>query len=63
MLEPLALPTMPEHTFKVGDVVENFGTIGRVLELRPEPYADMVLQQVGKRMKWCAVPSKCRLVR
>jgi hypothetical protein len=50
-------------TPKVGELVENFGQIAQVLEVRPAPYNDLVLREVGKRSKWIAVAANCRPVR
>jgi hypothetical protein len=63
MLASLALPTAPEFAPQVGDLVCNFGQIARVIEVRPAPYNDLVVQEVGKRRRWIACPAKCQPVR
>lgn len=60
MFAPLALPVAPEFAPKVGDVVENFGQVARVLAVDAE--RGLTLRQVGGRMKWIADPAKCRPV-
>lgn len=54
-----------EWTPKIGDIVENFGTIGRIIEIRPAPYGDWILREVistRKGRKWTANPAKCHPV-
>jgi hypothetical protein len=51
----------PLSTFKVGDRVINFGTLGKVLSV--EPNGDLILMSVGLTgdfSKWRACPLKCR---
>jgi hypothetical protein len=62
----LALPQMPAITFKVGDVVMNFGQVARVLEIDAERgflLRALPGQGFGKgRDKWYADPAKCQPV-
>ena len=66
MLTPLALPdysVLAEWTPKVGEIVSNFGTIARVLDVDPE--RGVQLAEIGrpKQGTWRADPAKCRPVR
>jgi len=45
----------------VGDIVENFGEVGRVISIDEE--RGLMLRKVGGRMRWLADPEKCRPVR
>jgi hypothetical protein len=67
MNTPLALPdysVLSEWTPKVGDIVENFGAIARVLDIDPE--RGIQLREIGQPASagtWRANPLKCRPVR
>lgn len=67
MTTPLALPdysALAEWSPKVGDIVENFGAIARVLDIDPE--RGIQLREIGSRPSagtWRADPAKCRPVR
>jgi hypothetical protein len=56
-LSPFNTPTWEP---KVGDLVENFGQIARVLD--SDPQRGLTLREVGGRAKWLADPTKCRPV-
>lgn len=67
---PLAMPdygTLANWTPSVGEIVENFGNIARVLEIDPERgvlLRAMPGQGFGPgEDKWYADPAKCRPVR
>lgn len=48
---------------KKGELVENFGCIARVIEVRPAPYNDVLLKDIRDGQKWAANPNLCRPVR
>lgn len=53
------------HNLKVGQIVRNFGQLARIIEVRREPYNDVVLASHGVVSfvgTWAADPSKCQLV-
>jgi hypothetical protein len=70
MISPLALPdysALAEWTPQVGDLVYNFGSVARVLEVDPERGL-LVRGMPGQGFtaghdKWHADPAKCRPVR
>ena len=66
MISPLALPdysVLAEWTPQVGDIVENFGAIARVLSIDPERGVRLAEMGRPKQGTWDADPAKCRPVR
>lgn len=67
MISPLALPdyaALAVWTPQVGEIVENFGAIARVLDIDPE--RGIQLREIGAPASagtWRADPAKCRPVR
>jgi hypothetical protein len=67
MNTPLALPdysVLAEWSPQVGEIVENFGAIARVLDVDPE--RGIQLREIGAKLSdgtWRADPAKCRPVR
>jgi hypothetical protein len=62
---PLALPdysVLAEWTPKVGDIVENFGAIARVLNIDPERGIQLREVSHPRGGTWRADPLKCRPV-
>ena len=70
MISPLALPdysAVAEWTPQVGEIVSNFGSIARVLEIDPERGL-LVRAMPGQGFaigqdRWHADPARCRPVR
>jgi hypothetical protein len=64
-VSPLVLPVLSVEpaAFVVGDIVENFGGIGRVVAV--DSQRGLTLRSMGPRrgFKWIADPSKCFPVR
>ncbi len=53
------------HNFIAGQIVRNFGQVARIVEVRPEPYNDLILAAHGLDIfsgKWAADPAKCELL-
>lgn len=57
----LSLSLSADWSPVVGELVENFGQIARVLEVRAD--GNLIVREVGGKMKWMASPEKCRPVR
>jgi hypothetical protein len=68
MSDMLAFPVAPAFEPKVGDVVENFGAIARVVDLHRSAHDGtltgfLIVREIGHgNTKWLADPAKCRPV-